>query len=261
MSSSKRNQPYQGLTTLKTLIVGLSMLIVGVLLLVLVAWEFDFWRKASWLRAVIEDLGSLLLVSVALGAIWELIGKRSFAREVLEAAGTSVDISSAGLRSIGTSWPDDADWARLFNGVRELDIFVAYARAWRSLHLQRLQEVARRKGARIRVFLPDPTDTLTTSVLAERFGVTPAKLIERITETKSDFEDLRVKGGATIEVYYWAGDRVFSLYRFDHTAVITLYKHRKAKVPDVPTIVCESGALFDFATKEMSDVHSRSRPA
>ncbi len=256
------DRPYRAVTTLKIVLTGCVVLLVGVMLLYLGGLNITYWQHHEGLQTLTDNLGALLVIAVALGAVWELIGKRAFAREVLESARITAEIEATGLRRVLTNYLDEPDWEELFRRVHRLDIFVAYGQTWRNTNLPRLRRLARRANGRIRVYLPDPSDNLSISMLASRFGHTPEELIKRITNTKTDFEDLREPGGATIEVFYCTGDRLFSFYRFDTTAVMTLYRHKQERSPVVPTLVCEaSGSLYEFIRSELETVRSRSRPA
>src|SRR6202043_4117926 len=147
---------------------------------------------------------------------------------------------AAGLKRIVTDYLDDPDWDDLFRSVRSLDIFVAYAQTWRNLNFRSLPHLAARSDGHIRVYLPDPKKE-TISVLAKRFGMSEADLVKHITDTKTTFEAFRKDKGAKIEVFYYGGDRFFSFYVFDGTAVVTLYAHRPGRTPMLPTFVCREG--------------------
>jgi hypothetical protein len=67
-----------------------------------------------------------------------------------------------------------------------------------------------------------------------------------------------VPGGADVEVYHRSGHWLFSCYRFDQTAVVTLYSHQRLRV-SVPTIVVrDGGSFYDFIRKELEAIKSQS---
>lgn len=170
-------------------------------------------------------------------------------------------LDGAGLLRIGTTYLNEFDWARLFADVTELDIVVAYGQTWRNVHARELAQVAARPGSRIRVVLTDPDDAIAVAALADRFATTPAELCTRIDATRQSYTDLRRPDGATIEVYYSRGDRVFSFYRFDDVAVVGLYSHARHRSAPVPVFVCaRPGGLYDFVQEELDAMldHSRS---
>lgn len=83
-------------TTLLTVLATLITAILGVLLLY-VAANSKAWAGAESWQTVIRDIGSLLVVSVAVAALWELFGKRAFRDELLAKAQLAQDVRTAGL--------------------------------------------------------------------------------------------------------------------------------------------------------------------
>lgn len=172
------------------------------------------------------------------------------------------DFGTAGLLRIGATYLSELDWKHLFAEVTELDIVVAYGQTWRNLHARELAQLAARPDRRVRVVLADPHDDLTVAVLADRFNLTHNELRARITTTRRAYQALRREDGAQIEVYYRAGDRVFSFYRFDDIAVVGLYSHSRARGAAVPVFVCaRPGELFEFIQDELAVILDQSRPA
>lgn len=261
MPKQKSDHPYGQITTLRTLLYAGGVFVVGVTFLYFAGLEIPFWKNHEGLHALCENAGALLMISVALGVMWELLGKRSFTRELLETAKIGGDIGTAGLRRIGTNFLEEPEWEALFANVRQIDIFAAYAQTWRNSQIDRLHMVAERSHCRIRLILPDPDDDLTIENLAHRFDMTRHELLGKIRDTRVDFEALRVEGGASVDVLYWAGDRLYGLFLFDNTAVVSLYKHRTGRGAAIPMVICQSpGSWYQFFTNELQHIveHSRS---
>ncbi|MGC5334764.1 hypothetical protein [Micromonospora sp. DT62] len=262
VAKEARNKPYRALTNMKFVIAAGVVFMIGFYCLYLGGEETRFWRSNQGLRTVMEQLGGLLITSSLLSTLWELVGKRAFAREVLEDTRISAEIEASGLRRITTQFFDDPAWEQCFKGVQKLDIFAAYAQTWRNMNLARLQKAAARSNGRIRIYLADPEDEFTMTTLSKRFAMDPEELRRRIWATKEGFEELRIEGGASIEVFFWPGDRVYTFYRFDNRAIISMYKHNKGRSPILPTLMCESGgSLFQFAYDELRAIRDDSRPA
>lgn len=262
MSNSRRRRPYLTITTLKIVLVSIITAAFGVVLIYLGGAFPQYWKTHAGIDALVDNLGALLVISVALGLLWELFLKRSFTRELLEAMNSTNDLDRAGIISIGTQSLQDSDWENLFRSVHELDIFVAYGNTWRNTHLSQLQDLAKRKKAHIKVYLADPNNELTMQVLAGRAGLSTDEVKQKIIGAKKDFEALRVSGGAIIEVCYFSSARVFTLYRFDNEAVLELYQHAKMKTSTFPTLVCRKGGTFyDFLESELDAIRSESVPS
>ena len=246
------------MTNYKTLLVSLLAALVGLALL-WIANGVDAIRGNPALQGILNNLGGAIITGVALMILWELVSKRSFAREVLENTKFANDIERSGVTRIGTNYLRDADWDVLFRQATKLDIFLAYGQTWRNNNHDNLRSLAARKKSRIRVYLPDPDDVGTVRNLAERFSLTEFQMIDRITQARKDFEALSKPGGADVFVYYRIGDSLFSAYRFDRTAIVTLYAHRRER-GGVPTIVCsEPGSLYDFVREDIDAIQKQSR--
>jgi hypothetical protein len=171
------------------------------------------------------------------------------------------DVAKTGLRRVGATFLPDLDWAALFADATELDIFMAYGQTWRNLHAPELTRMARRPRSRIRVFLTDPDDQLTVSTLAHRFRISDQELRTRIEATRRDYLTLQQLEGADVQLRYWTGDRLFSFFRLDRTAILGLYSHSRSRASAVPVIVCEGpGELFQFVLDELSTIEQQSRP-
>lgn len=258
----KRGTPYRSLTTLYYVLVACGVFLVGVYLLYLGGEETRFWKSHAAWRTLFEQLGGLLIVTSGLSILWELLGKRAFAKEVLESTRMVTEIDSSGIKRITNQFYDESMWEECFKGAEKLDIFVAYASTWRNRYISQLQELARKPKGRIRIYLTDPEDDATLATLAQRFSTSPESLKEKIRDTKEAFEALRVPDGGTVEVFYWTGDRVFTFYRFDSQAVLALYQHNRLRSPSLPTLVCENGgSVFQFIYDELVSIRKASRPA
>lgn len=174
----------------------------------------------------------------------------------------AADIRDAGLVRVGSNYLNELEWEELFAGVRQLDIFVAYGQTWRNLHARHLHDLASRPGSRIRVFLPDPDDDVAIAMLADRFAITVGELRRRIEATRHDYELLRQPAGAELEILYRPGDRLYSFYRLDETAVLGMYSHSRNRMPSIPVLVCRApGSLYQFITDELRNIEQQSRRA
>lgn len=225
---------------------------VGVVFLYM-SGRTELWTNRLAGQAVVAQLGGVLLAAVALSLLWEFAGKRSFSREILAKVGVGSDVERAGVVRITDQYLKEVEWDSYFQNVEKLDIVVAYGRTWRQIHWHQLETISKRSRARIRVILPDPLDSQSLAVLANRFDKTPAQLREDILESAREF--LKLKAGAAggrVRLFLRQGDHVFSCYRLDRTAIVTLYSHSRVRKP-VPTIVCESGGtLYSFVYDEIA---------
>jgi len=232
---------------------------VGAALLLWSAFGFSS-QQVAW-SSFISQLGGLLAATGVVTFAWELHGRRQFADETMALAGLSQDLKRAGIVRVANQYLEDqALWNELFRDVHKLDILVAYASTWRNAHRARLEAVAKNPSARIRVFLPDPGDDPTIQNLARRFSTDPEDLKRKIREAIRDFEELHRPKGAKVEVLLRTGDLVYSCYRFDSQAVITLYSHARKRQSQVPMFLVRQGDLFDFVYQDLTTIAAESRP-
>lgn len=218
-------------------------------------------RQDPQLSAFLSQTGGLLLASGLLTIGWDLVGRRAFADEVLAKARVSADVDRSGIVRVTDQYLEEVEWDELFRDVQRLDIVVAYASTWRNTHRGRLERVAKRKGTRLRAFLPNPRDVDTMRVLAERFNMSVEQATAKVEEAVADFASLAKPEGGDVEVWLRSGDLVFSCYRFDSRAVLTLYSHSRERRTQVPTFVVSEGELFRFVYDELRAIAGQSSRA
>lgn len=240
-------------TTLSAWLVALCGSIIG---LVLMYWATRL-DDEPW-KPLIGEIGSLILATALLALMWDLIGRRAFAEEILAKAKLSSDIVESGITRVTDQYLDDVEWGELFARAKQVDIVVAYANTWRNTHRSRLERIAAQAGTRMRVFLPDPDDSATVINLAERFGKTAEEIRLLIRGAIDEYKSLARPGGGTVEVHVRAGDALFSAYRFDSRAVLTLYSHTRCRTL-VPTWVMDGGELFSFVQREVDAIAEQSK--
>ena len=229
MPSDGEGKFVRAIHTYRTVLIAIAGVCAGVILLY-ISGSPSFAQNQPSLQTLVRELGSLLIVTGGITILWDLKGRREFADEVLAKAQVSADVRSSGLQRLSMQYLSDVEWSRMFQRAREIEIFVSYGTTWRSVHWARFEEFSRGKGNRLRVYLPDPEDQTTVSVLALRYDSTSEQIKQRITEAASAFASLRqARGGADIRIYYRRGDPTFACYRFDDEIVVTLYSHRRAR--------------------------------
>ena len=254
-------RPFRKVSTLTAWLTAISVLAIGVAMLYVSGRSMTFWRSHQGLQSLSNNLGSTLIAAVALAGLWELVGKRAFARELFESSRTSISVQAAGLTNVSTDYIHEPVWARLIRSSSNIDVFVAYANTWRTTNYKELQEFLRRGGT-LRVVLADPGDDHTMTVLARRFGDRPPADLRRGIETAAKEYAALAKAGGTVDVCYWKGDRVYSAYRLDGTIIATMYKHRDNPNPEVPVLTCErGGSLYEFFSAELDDIIHNTRSA
>jgi hypothetical protein len=231
----------------------------GLVLVGLAAWWPWLQEDAqSWLRNVLSQIGSLVLVSGAVALYWDLRGKRDMIDEVLVRVRTSEEMKAAGISGVTTDYRS-IPWDDYLKGSTSFDLFIAYGQTWRNSNWAQLQAFAADPKRTMRVFLPDPNDDATVAILAQRFAYTPEKVRSRIEEMATEMATLLEPRGADVRVYYRAGDPTYTLYKFDRVAVVTVYSNSRQR-GDVPALTVTQGSLLSFFEAEIEAIERQSVP-
>lgn len=219
---------------------------IGLLYLATILEEFSV---APSIFTVIRQLGGLFVVSTAVGVLWQLRVRRVFLSEILQTTQLAEEIRDSGIVKITSDYNREIDWPELFKNVRELDVFFSYGQTWRSsnvVHLRKLSET----DAQIRIVLPDPDDNQIMAELARRFQIRADEVRQRVRDSAEDFIKIFGKSKATFSLWYLPESPVFTMYRFDHRAILALYKHRHER-GEVPTFMVQKGGLiYDFLVQD-----------
>lgn len=249
------NNPYRLVTNLKYwLLVSGGLAAGGVLLYVSGLSWFDGHKSFGTLA---NQLGGLLIASVALATMWDLVGRRSFFREMLEVVELKQDVHSSGLVSIGTDYRKVVDWDDHLSSAKNLDIFAAWATTWRNNNQTNLQQLASRTGAKIRVCLPDPSDSTCVKSLATRFNTSQGDVRTKLNDAIEGYKKFDANGSRTgrVEIYTTPVFRAFSAYRIDNHFVVTFYHHKDNRSGSFPAFTCrKGGSLFSFFEEDLEGV-------
>jgi hypothetical protein len=232
----------RALTNLAAWHIATVFVVVGAILLYLSEGAFD---------AVVHDLGALLIATGALSVLWDLLGRRALTDEVLVAADLSGDVRAANLRKVAGRYLA-VPWEDYLARATEVDLFFAYASTWRATHDAALRALVGRKGARVRIVLPDLADEPLVMGLAAKFRYTPAQVRDRIAQAEEELSAIgaQASAGSTLQIRRAREFPVYTYYRFGDVAVTVLYAQAAGRT-DVPTLVYErGGSLYDFFTEQ-----------
>jgi hypothetical protein len=237
-------------TTASTVVGALVVFGIGVAL-IYVSTGAGLWEP------VLREIGSILLVTVTVGILWDLWSKRAFADEIWAKARLSHTLDAAGLAGFTLDF-QQVPFQDLLENATRLDILFSYAETWRNHYIRQLNLIAATKGARIRVLLPDPDNQQVIQELSVRFDTQADSLRQRIREAKDFFcRDLHEKypDGSDIQVWYFARAPHHTFYIIDNTAIIAMYYLQRGRGLSVPTFISKKGgSLYRFVLTEMEDI-------
>lgn len=244
------------LTTYKTAAYASLVVIAGIGLMWLSNTYWFDSHKA--LQATANQVGGLLITTGGLAVLWELRAKRDFMDEVLEKARVASDVTAAGIDRVTMKWMD-VPWDDLFKSSKSVTVFISYGSSWRKMHWPKIEAFSEAKGSSLRLFLPDPDDAATMSVLARRYDYTSQKVRENIIETAQEFAKLGLSCAADVRIYYRAGDPTYTCYTFDEKVLVTLYANRRRR-GDVPALLLGQGTFRNFFLEDLAAIEKQSKP-
>jgi hypothetical protein len=253
-----REKVFRERTSLWIAIVALIVAVIGAGFLLIAELLLTDW---PWARSLINSIGSLLIVSVAIATVWEMAIRRAFVAELLAISGLATELDTTGLIGVSERWHGQQDWRLLFKTSDKLEILFTYGRTWRSTYRAELLEFARRPATQAIIVLPDPENEPLIASISRQMGFSTENLVSKIRESTDDFIDIfNVEGQAEtkLSIWYTSVFPVYSYYSFGSVTIITLYKHGIQKT-EVPTFMVRRGgtlyAFFkrDFETLTLSD--------
>ncbi|MFG2552901.1 hypothetical protein [Streptomyces sp. NPDC048581] len=248
------SNPYRRVTSLQYGLISVISLLVGILLLYVSG--LPWFDEHPTFGTLANQFGGLVIASVTLAVLWELVGKRSFSREMLEILRLKNDVDTAGLEAIGTDYVKVFDWENRLETAKNLDVFAAWATTWRNTHQARLTRVASRSDAKIRICLPDPSNPDCVKLFATRFNMTEDRVRSKLTEAIDGYKALDGSSGSgRVEIYVSPVFRAFTAYRIDGHFIVSLYHHKDSRSGSIPALSCrEGGSLYEFFLDDLEGV-------
>lgn len=241
------------LTTTKTIIVSLVVIIAGLIGYVITS-DHELWTNLPILHSLVRDLSNLLILSFPILLIWELYLKRSFAEEIIGLMQTSNDVLESKLVQISFD-PQEINWKGMFEGTKDIDILFTYGKSWRGNNERLIKNYLNSNSlikGKIRIIIPDFNNEVVLNELAIRYEKSIEGLRERIKTAISDFVEMDInrKNGPKLEIWLIKLSPVFASYRFDNNIILSLYSH-KGKM-EVPHFITEKeGKLYKYVKNQI----------
>lgn len=232
---------------LRTVIIALTALLIGVFLLVL-----GENAESRWLATLATNVGSFVIASVVMAVIFEFWQLRGLLEDLFAHAGVSEQLKRARITGFSTAFhaQEQIPWPKLFAESNRLDILFAYGRTWRNSYHQELAQFVSRPDAELEVVLPDEGCEAVIDEMALRFEITNAELKDRIREAENFFRRLGAEAQGTVRVYRFAKALMFTFYRFNNRVVFATYRHRADRGPIVTMLGDRGGELYEWLREE-----------
>lgn len=241
-------------TNLRSGLASLLVFLLGIALLIFSEGS-DLISTRVWLKALVANLGGVLIASVAIAFLWEMFSKRALLDELLEKTKLAEEVRGGGLIGITLNPLRGPDFPHLIKQAQRLDIFVIYANTWRANFESELRILAKKPGARVRLIVPDTEDAELMKQLASRLGSPDGPTMKQKIEVAiAEFGGIfDVSKNEKLDYSVWLHRQtpVYSFYRFENTAVFTTYKHSLGR-GDTPTFIASrGGSLYRFIEEDV----------
>lgn len=198
---------------------------------------------------------SLATIAFFSGA-WEILSKKSFAKEVLELSGVSANYIDSGIVCVYREFTD-IEWKTLFKDSKKVICFFTYAYSWRSNNRSALNTL-KEQGTSVTIILPNYKNDCVVDALNKDFkygkyaqldGDGASKDVKTlIQEAEVYFKQL----GATVKLY--DGNIKTTYYLIDDKCIMAPFKHGGKKY-SVPAILCKAGGtLFEFCRSDIDSI-------
>lgn len=232
---------------------ALAKMLVLILFCMLSVWGLsnsDWTTWDSFRIILISTLGTILSLAIVF-IFWELIGKKSFAKDVLHLAKISTNITNSGIVYYYNNFRD-INWGEELEHVNKLVLVFSYNATWYNNNLQIIKNIIENQGEII-VYLPDYSNESVKEYLSFRFFTYPEDIEKKILEAIDFFKKVKAK------IYLYNGTFQSSYYLYDKNAIMSVYHHKKERdvVPAFKTTL--GGNLFSYIQKEIKTIHEQSK--
>lgn len=238
------------------IILGLFLLFVPFLLDYIIESIGKPELSSNIIILFINNIFPALATIAFLSGAWEMLNKRSFAKEVLELSKVSSNYIDSGIIHVYKEFTE-IDWKEMFQVSKKIVCFFTYAYSWRSNNRTALDMLKKQKTD-LTIILPDYNNNGIVDALNYDFKY--GKYAEPNSENANkdvanlirEAEEYFLNFGATVKLY--EGNIRSTYYLIDDLCVLSPFKHG-GKKSSVPAIVCkEGGYLFDFCQRDIKAI-------
>lgn len=248
MNSSKILKDYKEKFNYKILVLTLVAVIV---ILIIIFSLYNPWEKQDSLRIIILSFLATFESMLLAYGIWEVVAKRSFAKDLVELVQISENLLDSGIISIHSNFLNTDFHSLISSCNSKIIIAFTYGRTWRETNRNVLQSFVRR-GGELEVFLPDHQNDELMHVLDIRFKYDSGKTRALIEESEKEFEKIGAK------VYLFDGLFQTSYYILDNNTLLSIYNHTKTKGYVPAFYIGPTGSLHDFVVSEIDEIRANS---
>lgn len=224
---------------------GFIFIIVALALITLSVVMNKYWGDDDWTHIVVPIVSTIASI-FGLSAVWELLAKYSFAKQIVALANISANIQTSGIVQYTNNFKD-INWDDELKHTKNLYVVVTYADTWRNQNCERLKKFVA-SGGKIKIALPNVENSTLMEEYDRRYNFSKGETIKKVQNAEKEFEKIKA------EIYHYGNAILNSFYFMDNYAVMAPFNHSKTR-DFVPAIKAEKGGeLYDFIQKEISAI-------
>lgn len=216
----------------------------------------DYANTNLLIIRIIEDLlvGCSGLFGVS--AVWEIIGKSSFADELLTKFKISEDLKRTNIECVYDTFAD-VDWNNILSEATNFKAFISYGYTWRNNNRTYLKQAIKNCGENnFTMVFPNYNEPLIVDELNRRYGYNQ----DNVKDVKDYIEESVVwflENGA--KVYLFNGTLCSSFYIYNNHCLYPLNKHGTEK-SSVPVVKFKSnGSLYKHVISDFDRIIKESK--
>jgi len=211
-----------------SLIAVLSGLVFSLVLLV-VGLSLDPEMKPVWIKQILINLGSTIMVAATVGLLFESLTRREIMHLMLE---TKLSVTKQvrtlqSLEDLGLVDANPDSYSYSFKDLiltsRELTVVVNDGRGWVGRHIEFLQNRMLLPNRKTIFIFQHPESTMCTEVMAKKFEQSPTFLQEKIRETVKELCSYKRASTHELQILGHFLFNTYSLFLTDEYAVVVPY--------------------------------------
>lgn len=225
---------------------------IAIITAAMVVWLTPLIPRES-IKSLANTLLSTISAACLVNVIWEILAKRSFADTILELAKISEVIKTSGIDYVDDNF-QSISWQDELQHTKNLTVVLTYGATWRRHNAAYLKKFAENTQNNLVIILPDPAKEEIMSEFDRRFNYPAGKTAQLISDAIKEFNEIGAK------VYLYPDSLYASYYLLDNSAIMSFFKHTKAR-SEVPYLHLDStGSLFTYVKKEVDFIFSQATP-
>lgn len=188
----------------------------------------------------LNSIGGVLIVSGVYNVVYEYILKSKLINLIIEKVNLKNSIDEVGVEDIVLR-SDDVPYRELIAKTRSMMVIVhAYGATWTRNHIEIIKQQCLQRSLEVLVVLLSTESEFCNSI-ETHYGKERGSMVNSIQRVTKYWKSLgkEVKENSEVKIYYFNGNPVHSLYRFDNEIVVVSNRISNKLSLNLPCIICE----------------------